>query len=157
MNKKPLKKIEIFKLLKKISIGKLKSEKIRLLNAQGRILSSDIRSTINLPPFNNSAVDGYALHKKNLKKNQTLKCTKRIVAGDHKRIFLKNNELARIFTGARMPQNSLTVVMQENVIKQNCDYISIKKVPIELEFLWFEILSYNFFISLAIASGCSKS
>ena len=67
INKKPLTKLQIFKTLKKISILGLSSEKINLYNAYGRISSSDIISKINIPPFNNSAVDGYALHKKDIK------------------------------------------------------------------------------------------
>ena len=66
MNKKPLTKTEIFNLLKKISITNLESEKIEFSMAEGRILSSDIISAINLPPFNNSAVDGYAIPDDNL-------------------------------------------------------------------------------------------
>ena len=73
MNKYPLKKIEVFNLLKKISIENLDSEKVELLKAEGRILSSDIISAINLPPFNNSAVDGYAVHSENLKEVKELK------------------------------------------------------------------------------------
>ena len=65
MNSKPLTKKEIFNLLKKISLDNLKSEKINLLNSEGRILSSDIKSLIDLPPFNNSDVDGYAIRKEN--------------------------------------------------------------------------------------------
>ncbi|HJO14027.1 MAG TPA: hypothetical protein QGH67_04470, partial [Alphaproteobacteria bacterium] len=61
MNKHPLTKNEVNNLLKKISIENIESEKIELLLAEGRIISSDIISSIDLPPFNNSAVDGYAI------------------------------------------------------------------------------------------------
>ena len=53
MNKYPLTKNEVFNLLTEISIESLGSEKIELFEAEGRILSSDIISSINLPPFNN--------------------------------------------------------------------------------------------------------
>tara|TARA_Y100000590_G_scaffold444451_1_gene575209 strand:+ start:1050 stop:2270 length:1221 start_codon:yes stop_codon:yes gene_type:complete len=119
MNKNPLKKNQIISLLKKISIKKLKNEKIDLLKSEGRILSSDIVSSINLPPFNNSAVDGYALHKDNLQGNIRLKCSYRIAAGDRKNISLKSGEVAKIFTGASMPLNSNTVIMQENTREVN--------------------------------------
>ena len=123
MNKHPLTKNEVIDLLKQISLEKLESEKVELLDAKERILSSDIISSINLPPFNNSAVDGYAIRDDNLKDTIKLKCTKKIAAGDQIEIFLKNNEVARIFTGARMPTNSNTVIMQENVMTDG-DYIS---------------------------------
>ena len=128
MNKHPLTKNEVINLLKKISIENLESEKVELLGAEGRILSSDIISSINLPPFNNSAVDGYAIHNDNLYDSMKLKCTQRVVAGDKPEIFLKTNEVARIFTGARMPNNSNTVIMQENAIIDG-DYITMSKIP----------------------------
>jgi len=128
MNKHPLTKNEVINLLKKISIENLESEKVELLLAEGRILSSDIISSINLPPFNNSAVDGYAIHNDNLYDSMKLKCTQRVAAGDQTEIFLKTNEVARIFTGARMPNNCNTVIMQENAIIDG-DYITMSKIP----------------------------
>ena len=128
MNKHPLTKNEVINLLKKISIKNLESEKVGLFEAEGRIFSSDIISSINLPPFNNSAVDGYAIHNDNLHDSMKLKCTQRVAAGDQPEIFLKNNEVARIFTGARMPNNCNTVIMQENAIIDG-DYITMSKIP----------------------------
>ena len=128
MNKHPLTKNEIINLLKEISIENLESEKVELSLVEGRILSSDIISSINLPPFNNSAVDGYAIHKDNLHDSMKLKCTQRVAAGDQTEKFLKTNEVARIFTGAHMPNNSNTVIMQENVITDG-DYITMSKIP----------------------------
>jgi len=128
MNKNPLSKNELIDLLKKISLEKLESEKVELFEAEGRILSSDIISSIDLPPFNNSAVDGYAIHNDNLRDSIKLKCTKRVAAGDQTDIFLKTNEVSQIFTGARMPSNSNTVIMQENVIIDG-DYVTMSKIP----------------------------
>ncbi len=128
MNKHPLTKNEVINLLKTIFVENLGSEKIELLLAEGRILTSDIISSINLPPFNNSAVDGYAIHNDNLHDSMELKCTQRVAAGDQTEIFLKTNEVARIFTGARMPNNSNTVIMQENAIIDG-DYIIMSKIP----------------------------
>ena len=127
INKKPLTKLQIFKTLKKISILGLSSEKINLYNAYGRISSSDIISKINIPPFNNSAVDGYALHKKDIKTKKKLKCAYRITAGDNKKILLKTGEVARIFTGACMPKNSNTIVMQENTSSDENNNVLLKK------------------------------
>ena len=129
MNKKPLTKLQIFKLLKKISIPNLDIEKISLYSSYGRISSSDIKSKINIPPFNNSAVDGYALHSKDIKNKKNLKCIYRITAGDNKKVYLKSGEVARIFTGACMPKNSNTVVMQENTIIDKNKNIKLKKIP----------------------------
>ena len=62
MNKKPLKKNEIIDLLKKIKPFNTENEIIDLFESEDRFLSRSVKSKINLPPFNNSAVDGYALH-----------------------------------------------------------------------------------------------
>ncbi len=128
MNKNPLKKTSIINLLKNIKIN-LDSERVTLKNCINRFIAEDIYSKINLPPFNNSAVDGYALHKNDIKNdNKKLILSHRIAAGDKILPLLKPGEVARIFTGARMPINSKTVVMQENTIKKN-NIIYVTKMP----------------------------
>jgi len=129
MNKNPLKKKSIFNLLKKIKKFDLGSEKITLENSMERFLDEDLISKINLPPFNNSAVDGYSLLKNDiLKKNKNLIIKARLAAGDIGQNTLKKGETARIFTGAQMPANSKTVVMQENVSASK-HKIKINKIP----------------------------
>ena len=129
MNKAPLKKITIYNILKKIRISNLGQEKISLSRSLGRYLNVDLRSKINLPPFNNSAVDGYALLKNDiLNKNKKLIVNQRLAAGDDNSNILGRGEAARIFTGAQMPLNSKTVVMQENV-NVDINQISIIKMP----------------------------
>tara|TARA_Y100000768_G_C23961551_1_gene675667 strand:+ start:562 stop:1773 length:1212 start_codon:yes stop_codon:yes gene_type:complete len=127
MNKLPLTKKQIISFFKKQKNIIVKSELVSLQNAQGRFLFEDLKSKVNLPPFNNSAVDGYALLKKDLNK-KNLYCTRRIAAGDKKNIKIKLGEAIRIFTGARMPSNSSTIVMQENILI-NKDKIKILKAP----------------------------
>ena len=91
-------------------------------------MAKDIKSKINLPPFNNSAVDGYAILDKDIKTNNGLICKRRIAAGDDKSFKMSKGEVVRIFTGAKMPLNSRTVVMQENV-KRTDNKIIVKKLP----------------------------
>ena len=129
MNKKPLTKNQIFKIFKKINPTKLNFEKINLLNSKNRFLAEKIKSQINLPPFNNSAVDGYAILDKDVGIIKRYKISFKISAGQNKKIYLKKGEVARIFTGAIMPINSTTVVMQENVEKKN-NFINILKYPL---------------------------
>ena len=130
MNKTPLKKSKIFSLLKKITKPKIGKEKLSLLNTVGRFLAEDLKSGINLPPFKNSAVDGYALLKADISQNKiNLICKKRVAAGDNNSKKIQLGETTRIFTGALMPSNSSTVVMQENVIF-NKNKIFIKKMPL---------------------------
>lgn len=128
MNKKPLKKDEVFKIFKSIKILKQKTEIVNIWNSNNRVISENLRSLINVPPFNNSAVDGYAIIFNNLKNNNKFKIIAKIRAGDNKNIILKKNEAVRIFTGARIPRNADTIVMQENAYKKN-EFVFIKKIP----------------------------
>ena len=128
MNDKPLTKKEVIYLLKNLKTNLLETEFINLFDAENRFLADSITSSINLPPFNNSAVDGYALHDEDVAKNNIFKVTSRLAAGDNKEIVLNRGQVARIFTGAKMPSNSSTVVMQENVEEEN-NSIRIIKHP----------------------------
>ena len=70
MNKKPLYLKQIISFVKKQSILIKQIELINLLDAEDKILAENIYSKINLPPFKNSAVDGYAILKNDLNNNQ---------------------------------------------------------------------------------------
>ena len=93
-----------------------KTEKIKLDQALGRILSKDIFSQINVPHFDNSAVDGYAFKylDLNTKNDTTLKLAGRITAGQNFNKKIKKGEVVRIFTGAKIPKGTDTVIMQED-------------------------------------------
>ncbi|MFP5469981.1 MAG: gephyrin-like molybdotransferase Glp [Bacteroidia bacterium] len=100
---------------------------IELKNAVGYILSEDVVSEINFPPFRQSAMDGYAVGSTN---HQSFKVINEIKAGDNgKSIHLKNDEAVRIFTGACVPDSAEAVVMQE-MVHRNKDAILIEQ-PIE--------------------------
>ena len=115
MNKLPLTKKQIVNLFKKQKIVIVNSEKVNLENSEDRFLYENIKSKINLPPFNNSAVDGYAILKADLKTKKTFFCNRRIAAGDNKNIKIKPGEAVRIFTGAKVPRGCDVVIIQENV------------------------------------------
>ena len=68
MNTKPLYLKQILNFIKKRQSVINKIEVINLLDAEDKILAENIYSKINLPPFKNSAVDGYALLKQDLNK-----------------------------------------------------------------------------------------
>ena len=89
---------------------------LSLDEALGRILAKDICASINVPGFDNSAMDGYAIH---LQQDQidtpgglTFEITDRIAAG-HSGKDLAPGCAARIFTGAPIPNGANTVIMQE--------------------------------------------
>ena len=80
--------------------------------AGGYILFKDIHSPINMPPFRQSAMDGYAL---NLHDNLEYALIGEIKAGDGHQPALKKGEAIRIFTGAPVPDSANAVMMQEKV------------------------------------------
>ena len=129
MNKKPLYLKQILNFIKERSSVINKKEIVNLLDAQDKILAENIYSKISLPPFKNSAVDGYALLKQDLNKTPKKINNIRIAAGDTTNHKIKEGEAVRIFTGAKMPSNSTTVVMQENT-KINDNKLSLIKIPI---------------------------
>ena len=91
------------------------SQAVPLMEADGRILSSDLLAGIPLPPFTNSAVDGYAVRSADLGNGVTrLPVAGRIEAGASAST-LQNKSAIRIFTGAPMPVGFDTVYMQEDV------------------------------------------
>src|ERR1700716_2371344 len=92
-------------------------ETVSLTEADGRILARDISAPLPLPPFTNSAVDGYAVRSGDLplQDEQAFPVTGRIQAGASARDPVKPGHAVRIFTGAPMPEGADTVFMQEDV------------------------------------------
>ena len=92
-------------------------ETVPLLRARGRTLAHDVRAPINLPPFDNSAVDGYAVRHADLNPDTdtTLIVADRITAGRAASHPIAPGSAIRIFTGAPMPEGADTVFMQEDV------------------------------------------
>ena len=90
------------------------TEKLPLTEAQGRILAEDLLSSVDVPPHDNSAMDGYAVHSADLTeaKEVLLPISQRIPAGQMGS-ELKLGTAARIFTGAPIPPGADAVVMQE--------------------------------------------
>jgi molybdopterin molybdotransferase len=92
-------------------------EAVALEAADGRILARDIAAPLPLPPFTNSAVDGYAVASGDLPPGveQAFSVTGRIQAGASAHAPLMPGHAMRIFTGAPMPEGADTVFMQEDV------------------------------------------
>lgn len=86
------------------------TESVPLFQALDRILAQDITSPETVPPFDNSAVDGYAVA--DLSANE-LPVSQRIPAGVHP-VPLRPGTAARIFTGATIPEGACAVIMQED-------------------------------------------
>jgi molybdopterin molybdotransferase len=92
------------------------TETVSLVDADGRILARDIAAPLPLPPFTNSAVDGYALAGQELPrdKERAFPVSGRVAAGDAT-ADAQPGHAVRIFTGAPMPAGTDTVFMQEDV------------------------------------------
>jgi len=92
-------------------------ETVSLAEADGRTLASDISAPLPLPPFTNSAVDGYAVRSGDLlpQGEQAFPVTGRIQAGASAQEPARPGHAIRIFTGAPMPEGADTVFMQEDV------------------------------------------
>lgn len=87
------------------------STSILTKDALGFRLSEDVSAPLDLPPFNQSNVDGYAV----CGMSKSWNVIAEIKAGDHTNIVLKSGEAARIFTGAMVPAGSDCVIMQERI------------------------------------------
>ena len=83
-----------------------------LLQAVGLVLATDVFSTIDFPPFNQSSMDGYAFCFEGWKSNGTLPIEGEIAAGSNSNQTYASEKAVRIFTGAPVPQGTDTVVMQ---------------------------------------------
>lgn len=90
----------------------LERERLPLAQTQGRVLADDLVSTLDLPPWPNSAMDGYALRLADWH-GEPLPVSQRIFAGQAPEP-LKPGTCARIFTGAPVPAGADCVEMQEN-------------------------------------------
>ncbi|TXL66091.1 molybdopterin molybdotransferase MoeA [Zeimonas arvi] len=93
-------------------------ERIDTLHAAGRVLAEDIRSALDVPPMDNTQMDGYALRSADVagagpERPVRLRVAQRIPAG-HVGEPLAAGAAARIFTGAMIPEGADAVVMQED-------------------------------------------
>ena len=92
------------------------TEAVSLIEADGRILARDVSAPLPLPPFTNSAVDGYAVGSRELPRDRerAFPVGGRVQAGASAKAGLPGHAV-RIFTGAPMPDGTDTVFMQEDV------------------------------------------
>ena len=91
-------------------------ESVGLQQAGGRVLAAELVAPVDLPPFPNSAVDGYAVRHADLRPDAPtrLHVIDRVTAGRPVSLRLETATAVRIFTGAPMPSGADTVFMQED-------------------------------------------
>ena len=99
-------------------------ERVGLSEALGRVLAEPVASQVNVPPWDNSAMDGYAVNTADLSgPGSRLRVTQRIPAGTTGK-QLETGTAARIFTGAPVPPGANAVVIQE-VCERDGDWVII--------------------------------
>lgn len=101
-----------------------KIETINISLAIGRIIARDIICIKNLPSFNNSAMDGFAIKASDKGKELTIK--KVIFAGNNQESCLKKDECYKIMTGAKVPDDVDTIIPIENVEYYDDKIVKIK-------------------------------
>jgi len=103
-------------------------ETVATLEAAGRVLAEAQRSAMNVPPMDNSAMDGYAVRRADVRApGARLQVSQRIAAGSVGRP-LAPGTAARIFTGAPVPEGADAIVIQEDTSAEG-DAVIVNKVP----------------------------
>jgi len=95
------------------------TEWVPLQQAPGRVLARDLAAPIDVPAFDNSAMDGYALRHADLDADSPLQVVGRALAGAPWKGRVGAGQAVRIMTGAVMPEGADTVVMQEQVTESD--------------------------------------
>jgi molybdopterin molybdotransferase len=98
---------------------KLATHTIGISDALHKITAKDIISPINVPSFNNSAMDGYAVRLSEIKMQQPLNVAGTIYAGQQELPYWPKNSCLRVMTGAPVPDEADAVVMQEQTQQSN--------------------------------------
>ncbi|PIT80614.1 gephyrin-like molybdotransferase Glp [Limnohabitans sp. JirII-31] len=106
-------------------------QSVSTFEADGRVLAQDVTSALQVPPQDNSSMDGYAVRVADcVQAGALLRVTQRIPAGSHG-TPLGAGEAARIFTGAPIPEGADAVVMQEDCEAVEPSQVKVlKRVPI---------------------------
>lgn len=108
-------------------------ERVPLAEAAGRILVAPVVSSLDLPPFDNSAMDGYAVRAADVLGAKPevpvrLRLQARIAAGENFSGELAAGECARVFTGAPVPRGADAVVMQEDTRREGDEVLVLDGV-----------------------------
>jgi molybdopterin molybdotransferase len=135
-------------------------EIVDLEAANGRILAQAVVGNLDIPHWDNSAMDGYAVRYQDVQNCSpeqpvTLEVVSEIAAGDRPKTEIKLGQAARIFTGAMLPAGTDTIVIQENTQREGDypsgtlrDRISIQQAPEFQEFVRHQGAFYQAGISL---------
>jgi len=95
-----------------------RTEEVTLVAAAGRVLAQDVVSPMDVPPFDRSAMDGYAVRSEDVAgagelNPVTLKAMGELFAGEEQKVSVGKGEACRVATGAVLPEGADSVVMAE--------------------------------------------
>ncbi|MGF1515189.1 MAG: gephyrin-like molybdotransferase Glp, partial [Elainellaceae cyanobacterium] len=108
-------------------------ETLALWDVQGRVLAETVTSQVDIPHWDNSAMDGYAVRYADVQgageaSPKTLKVVEEIPAGHQPQKAIAAGQAARIFTGGMLPEGADTIVIQENAQRQE-NQVSVVSAP----------------------------
>ena len=103
---------EALKIVDTHAVSSDKKENKSLVNVIGFVLAEDVHSPIDMPPFRQSAMDGYAIR---IHDSKHYELVGEVKAGEGRDVSLRSGEAVRIFTGAPVPSDANAVVIQEKV------------------------------------------
>ena len=112
------------------SVNKLDSETVGLEHSLGRVLAEDVRANRDIPPYDVSAMDGYAVRSADLSHiPSVLKVIEDIKAGDMPHKTVKAGQCSRIMTGAPLPQGADAVIRVEDTQQVMAEPLSPSALP----------------------------
>jgi molybdopterin molybdotransferase len=114
------------KILK--SVGPLPSRVLPLARSVGCFAARDFIATLSLPPFDNSAMDGYAVIAASCARGGQLRIVDEQPAGIDRNLLVRPGEAVRILTGAPLPAGADAVIMQEDVTLQGNSIVLNERV-----------------------------
>lgn len=109
------------------NIKQLSIEEVSLIDGIKRVLAEDIHSKIDNPPFDKSAMDGYAIIAEDSSNNEKIKVIDKIFAGEVCNSEVTKKTAVRIMTGAPIPKGANAVIKQEDVTVYDNDYIVLNR------------------------------
>lgn len=110
------------------NIESLDIEEVPLLNGLNKVLAESVYSKINNPPFNKSAMDGYALIAEDAFINNKIEVIDKVYAGGFSKKTVTKNTAIKIMTGAPIPEGANVVIKQEDVIIEDNNIVIRKEV-----------------------------
>lgn len=104
------------------------TQEIATFDALGRVLAQEVTSGLDVPPADNTSMDGYAVRCADIQPDQAMEISQRIAAGQVG-LSLASHTVARIFTGAPIPPGADAVMMQEDARVLDDGRVQFNKAP----------------------------